>query len=300
MSTPQQPRLFEIEPSPAQTDPHLAEVVNVASVPKRSPFRYPGGKTWLVPRARCWLGARGGRGKELIEPFTGGGIVGLTAGFENYVDLVTFVELDENVASVWQTILSDDAVWLTDRIMEFDPTPDTVHEVVARAHLSTPDRAFATIVRNRVNRGGILADGAGLIKFGEGGKGLRSRWYPGTLKRRILEIHQIRHKFRFVQGDALDVMAANAERSNAIYFIDPPYVVAGHRLYQQYEIDHARLFDVTATLAGDFLMTYDNAEYIRSLATAHDFDMAAVAMKSTHHELKRELLISRKIDWLPD
>lgn len=24
-------------------------VVNVASVPQRSPFRYPGGKTWLVP-----------------------------------------------------------------------------------------------------------------------------------------------------------------------------------------------------------------------------------------------------------
>ena len=28
------------------------KVVNVASVPHRSPFRYPGGKTWLVPRIR--------------------------------------------------------------------------------------------------------------------------------------------------------------------------------------------------------------------------------------------------------
>ena len=26
--------------------------VNVASVPQRSPFRYPGGKTWLVPQVR--------------------------------------------------------------------------------------------------------------------------------------------------------------------------------------------------------------------------------------------------------
>ena len=30
-------------------------VVNVASVPQRSPFRYPGGKTWLVPVVRQWL-----------------------------------------------------------------------------------------------------------------------------------------------------------------------------------------------------------------------------------------------------
>ena len=26
----------------------IGRVVNVASVPQRSPFRYPGGKTWLV------------------------------------------------------------------------------------------------------------------------------------------------------------------------------------------------------------------------------------------------------------
>ncbi len=39
-------------------------IVNVASVPQRSPFRYPGGKTWLVPRIRQWL-------KSLAEMSTG-------------------------------------------------------------------------------------------------------------------------------------------------------------------------------------------------------------------------------------
>ena len=29
--------------------------VNVASAPQRSPFRYPGGKTWLIPYIRQWL-----------------------------------------------------------------------------------------------------------------------------------------------------------------------------------------------------------------------------------------------------
>jgi hypothetical protein len=31
------------------------KVVNVASVPHRSPFRYPGGKTRLVPQVPGWL-----------------------------------------------------------------------------------------------------------------------------------------------------------------------------------------------------------------------------------------------------
>jgi len=56
--------------------------VNVASVPQRSPFRYPGGKTWLIPTVRKWL-RYDASAKGLIESFTGGGIVSLTAAFEN-------------------------------------------------------------------------------------------------------------------------------------------------------------------------------------------------------------------------
>jgi hypothetical protein len=55
------------------------KVVNVSSVPQRSPFRYAGGKTWLIPKIRQWLHYHGSVGKELIEPFAGGGIVSLTA-----------------------------------------------------------------------------------------------------------------------------------------------------------------------------------------------------------------------------
>src|SRR5437867_836556 len=53
------------------------EPVNVASVPQRSPFRYPGGKTWLVPYVRSWLSGRPERTSLLVEPFAGGAIVGL-------------------------------------------------------------------------------------------------------------------------------------------------------------------------------------------------------------------------------
>lgn len=48
------------------------DIVNVASVPQRSPFRYPGGKTWLIPRIRQWLRSRPERPHVLIEPFAAG------------------------------------------------------------------------------------------------------------------------------------------------------------------------------------------------------------------------------------
>jgi len=107
----------------------LTEIVNVASVPLRSPFRYPGGKTWLVPRVRQWLRALPERPARLVEPFAGGAIIGLTAAFENLADEVILVELDEDVASVWQTILGGDGEWLVERISALELSRDTARQI---------------------------------------------------------------------------------------------------------------------------------------------------------------------------
>jgi len=276
----------------------LAEVVNVASVPMRSPFRYAGGKTWLVTYVRMWLRERGDKEKELIEPFAGGGIISLTAIFEQFVKQVTLVELDEDVAAVWQVITSGDANWLADQIINFDLTAENARSVIGKANQSLRERAFATIVKNRVNRGGILAEGASFIKSGENGKGIQSRWYPTTLKRRILEIDQLRAKIKFIHGNAFEILSLNQARTDALYFIDPPYVKAGGRLYRYATIDHLALFDQAARLAGDFLMTYDDHPEIQEMAKGYGFAIRLVAMKNTHHAQKSELLIGRDLGWL--
>src|SRR5436853_5921855 len=188
--TGSQLRLFE---------PSLSRVINVASVPQRSPFRYPGGKTWLVPRIRQWLKQPV---REFIEPFAGGGVISLTVAAEQLADHVTIVELDEQVAAVWTTIIEDgDGAWLAERIVSFNLTHDSLRDVLAAGTGSVRERAFQTILKNRTFRGGILAPGAAPLKQGENGKGIRSRWYPETLKRRILDIDAIRHRLTFIEGD---------------------------------------------------------------------------------------------------
>lgn len=279
-----------------------AHITNVASVPQRSPFRFPGGKTWLIPHIRRWLHSLPNRPEELIEPFAGGGIVGLTAGFEDLAAHVTLVELDEEIAAVWQTILSDDALWLGDAIAHFGLTPDNVEALLAKKAESVRERALQTIVKNRVNRGGILAAGAGRLKEGENGRGIRSRWYPDTLKKRILHIGALQDRFTFIHGDGLAVLRENAHRPGVAYFIDPPYTAggkrAGARLYTYADVDHEALFQVAAALAGDFLMTYDNTEEVWNLARRYGFEGEPIAMKSTHHAAQTELLIGRDLGWI--
>ena len=153
-------------------DSAIPEGVNVSTVPHRSPFRYPGGKTWLVPQVRCWLRSVGAPMEELVEPFAGGGIVGLTAALEGLTRRVLLVELDEDIASVWETMLGDDAPWFMEQILAFVPSHENIISVTERSRLSRRDKAFATLVRNRVSRGGILAPGAGIMKEGENRKGL--------------------------------------------------------------------------------------------------------------------------------
>jgi hypothetical protein len=67
--------------------------------------------------------------------------------------------------------------------------------------------------------------------------------------------------------------------------------LAGKRLYTFNKIDHEVLFDLAGTIAGDFMMTYDNAESVRDMATRRGFTIQEVVMKGTHHNKTIELLI---------
>ena len=275
--------------------------VNVASVPLRSPFRYPGGKTWLVPTLRAWLGSQTERPTLLIEPFLGGGISSLTAVFEQLVERAIMVELDDAVADVWETVLSGDNEWLAERILGFDMQPDTLDQELSRPGETVRERAFQTILRNRTYHGGIMAPGSGQLKYGESGRGVRSRWYPKTIATRIRDIWAVAERLAFIRGDGMKIMADYAAASNAVFFIDPPYTAAGKRagsrLYTHYELDHEKLFGLAAGLTGDFLMTYDNANEIVKMAQAQGFDFKAIPMRNTHHAEMTELIIGRDLGW---
>lgn len=284
--------IFEIGESPTANP-----IVNVASVPQRSPFRYPGGKTWLVPIVRQWLKQNGTPINLLIEPFVGGGIVSLTAAFEKLANHITMVELDEEIAAVWEVILTGKGKWLAEKILKFDLTHENVKTELDKQNKKLNDIAFCTILKNRIFHGGILAKGSGMIKNGENGKGISSRWYPQTLHDRIVAIDYVKDKMDFIKGDAFETLEENSENKSAYFFIDPPYTVAGKRLYTHFDIDHEKLFYLTSKLRGKYMLTYDDTSEIRHLAYKYNLDFRTTPMKTTHHLEKREIIISDNFKW---
>ncbi|MGA1875496.1 MAG: DNA adenine methylase [bacterium] len=286
----------------AHTKCPIPKPVNVASVPQRSPFRYPGGKTWFVPAFRKWIASLPSKPTLLIEPFAGGGIISLTALFETLVERVVMVERDEEIAAVWQSVINGDADWLAQRILHFDLTKETVIEEIKKKPEDLKQMAFQTILKNRTFHGGILAEGSGFLKHGENGKGIRSRWYPTTLARRFLTLNYVANRIDFRCDDGLKVMQEFISRPDVVFFIDPPYTAggkkAGKRLYKYSEIDHEALFSICQALTGDFIITYDNAEEVKELARTYGLQMKLIAMTNTHNAEMKELVIGKNLSWM--
>lgn len=221
----------------------------------------------------------------------------MTAVAEHYFDQVTMVELDDDMSAAWETILSDDCQWLIKQISNFNVTGDNINKVITHASDGLKERGFATIVRNRTNHGGILAKGSGMIKTGENGRGLSSRWYPSTLVKRIADINRMHDRITFIHGDAFEIMEQHLYNENCFFFIDPPYTVAGRRLYNHFEVDHRRIFELASQISGHFLLTYDDSLEVREWAESYGLLYMTIPMQTTHLVTKNELLISDSFDW---
>ena len=287
-----------VEPDDARAIPVLSDTaVNVSSVPQRSPLRYPGGKTWLMPEVRKYLAGLDFRPEVFVEPFAGGGIASLTAVMDNYVDRAVLCERDPDISNLWQCML-DDAEELARRVEGFVATSENVSTVFEDAGASGMDAAFQTLLRNRVSRGGIMAKGASVMKQGENGHGISSRWYADTLAARIRAIGSYAEHFDFFQGDGVSLVELCKDNTAAAFFIDPPYTAAGkragRRLYTYNEIDHENLFERMSRVRGVFMMTYDESPDVIDMALRRGFHLAKIPMKNTHHAVMYELLITSR------
>lgn len=260
-----------------------------------SPFRYPGGKSRLRPRVITWLRELGWRPKHFIEPFAGGASVALAVAELDLADQITFVELDPDVAAVWRAILGPTYAEFASRVREFVLTEDSAKKVLGRTEDDLVSRAFRCLLRNRIQRGGIMAPGAGFLKRGENDKGISSRWYAETLAKRIERVHALRAKLVFHEKDGLNVLQNFGKRHLAAAFVDPPYIAngkgAGVRLYRYHDVDSAKLFNVAEAFSGPMIITYHRSVIVQRQAEAAEIKCRTVNVRTAHSLNRRELIM---------
>ena len=270
---------------------------HISTVPLRSPLRYPGGKTWLIPHLEEWLSALPERPEVFVEPFCGGATASLLAIAEDYADKAVMVEKDEAIANFWKYLLEHPNT-LCERIENFELNAESVGTALGNQSQEDGDRAFRTLLRNRTSRAGIIANGAALIRAGEKGKGVGSRWYPQTLIKRIHEIQLQSCRFSIECEDGLMRLQDYVGVSSNVIFVDPPYTIGnkqpGRRLYDHNDINHEELFETLSRSKAEFMMTYNADPYVCELVRQHKFSAVRVEVRNAHASTHTELVITRR------
>ena len=239
-----------------------------------SPLRYPGSKATFLNVVLEFIDTHNLKGREIVEPYAGSGIVSLSLVANDLVSHATLVERDPLLYSFWKAVF-DHTDTLVSSIEEIRVNMDTWHELRILLKHKTPepglvvDLALACLFFNRTNFSGVLHSGPIGGKNQNSAYKLDCRFNKKDIISRIKHISSLRDRISVRFDDALEFLqAANAQNNEQRFFyIDPPYFKQGRKLYRFYykAIDHKRLHDIISVASFPWLLSYDKHEFIELL-----------------------------------
>lgn len=279
----------------------VASEQSIPTMRSISPFRYPGGKAFLYKYLLGRLDSLPPGERFYAEPFCGGaGAAVILLKLEAVSDL-HLNDADPKVFAAWQAILEQPDRFAAEILRT--PVDMTTwyacRDLVEKATEPSFDLGFATFFLNRTSRSGIVV-GAGPI----GGYDQRGNWKIDArfnreaLADRVRWLGSMRNRIHLTQEDALTFLSRSASRleiDRTLFFVDPPYVTAGGRLYlnAMNEGKHIALSDLLQDgRLPHWVLTYDDHPLIRGLYERQTITDLAVTYSLQSKRKEREVLIN--------
>lgn len=279
-------------------------------------LRYPGSKDKLYdgalkPLFPSWVTSRlfsSGKAIGYYEPFFGCGAIGFRVMHELPRSCSVWInDKDADLICLWRAVMNEKRP-LMRLVWQFVPTAERFFEFKEQdgiAEGSDAERGFRKLALHRMSVSGFGVKSGGPI----GGRDQSNkqytvgcRWNPESIKRDIERLSGLLHSFRDVRitcGDFENVL--DSAGKGVFVYADPPYYVKGSQLYKHAmtEGDHERLAAAAQRCKGDWVVSYDDCERVRSLyswASVHELEVRysnAVCRRSagTHRPKNKELAI---------
>jgi len=254
----------------------LGDFPKLRTVEYLSPFRYPGGKSFLTGYlASVAQRLPGNKDAHYLEPYCGGAGAALGLLAQNAVTKVHINDGDIRVYSAWRAILNENERF----IRELDARPvtiDTWHD--CREIVATPsdeysfELGFATFFINRTSRAGIILGSGPIGGYAQSGNWrIDARYYRDTIRKRLKWVGANAQNIELSNEDGIVFLKRKSEELFSVptlYLIDPPYVKAGGRLYlnAMTELKHRELAKfLKAGHCKNWVLTYDDHPLVREL-----------------------------------
>ena len=264
-----------------------------------TPFRYPGGKAFLADVLEERIAAKGCV-DTYAEPYAGGAGAAIELLARGTVKRLVLNDFDRRVHAAWWAMLTRTDEFV-ERVASVPVTLETWHacRALVEANSREADKfelGFATYFLNRTNHSGVIIGAGPIGGYQQTGKWLIDvRWYRETMIKRILWLGERRGSIELRNEDGLAFLKSyEADRaSHTFFFIDPPYVQAGAKLYMN-AMNDLKHRDLANFLTGSdspphWLVTYDDCELINdAYRTANITSLPvrySLRRKRTEHEV---------------
>ena len=277
------------------------DVMDQPTMRSISPFRYPGGKAflyrYLLDRVNFIPFGR----RYYAEPFCGGAgaaVILLKLGAVNEIHLN---DADPKVYSAWRAILEEPDRF-AEAIIETPISLETWHasrEIVEGISGSSFELGFATFFLNRTSRSGIVMGSGPIGGYDQRGKWkIDARFNRDALAERVRWLGGMKKQIKLTMEDGLTFLSRSAGRlplDKTFFFVDPPYVTAGGRLYlnEMNEAKHIALSDMLQDGSRPhWVLTYDDHPLIRQIYSECSISDLAVTYSLQNKRKEREVLIN--------
>lgn len=268
-----------------------------------SPFRYPGGKGFLSGYLSHHIHRRfSGTKIVFVEPFCGGAGAALNLLADGHVSEVHLNDADERIYSAWSGMLLE-----TERFVEaIETTPLDISEWHKQAAISLSAKpgeydfavGFASFYMNRTTRSGIVTKAGPIGGYDQSGKwNISARFNRSGLVQRVKWIGENAARINISNSDVLSFLDKSRRRLNlnrTLFFIDPPYVKAGGRLYLNAmdEDKHVALSDLLISgKIPNWILTYDDNSLIHKIYSKECISRIQVNYSLQNKRKEHEVLI---------
>jgi DNA adenine methylase len=272
----------------------------ISTVRSISPFRYPGGKAFLYKYLLSQLDALPVGRRCYAEPFCGGAGAAVILLKLNAVSKIYINDVDLKVFFAWKAILEESERFAN---MILGTPVDLAtwyssHEIVESSNSDNFEIGFATFFLNRTSRSGIVMGAGPIGGYDQTGNWkIDARFNRVALAERVRWLGSMKDRIILTQEDALTFLSRAKNRlelNQTLFFVDPPYVTAGGRLYlnAMSEAKHIALSDMLQDgMLPHWVLTYDDHALVRNLYQEQTIKDLSVSYSLQKKRKEREVII---------